>query len=234
MQQTLKLLSESNSPTLFLFIASVVGLMFFREYIRFLIKLKEIRQNKPESIDKTLSENESSQTNIEITGKNIVYNVPDSSNIVDFNFKLLDNYYEQSLTEYKIMARASLIIAVLGFIIVIICVFFAISGNSSVSLITGIAGVITEAASFLFFKQNKILIDQVKEYHRKLVSTQYLLTSISLAKELPEMESVKEKRRIIGNMLFLSNQLHDSPSMHLFENSSSEEKTVMPEDNITA
>ncbi len=41
-------------------------------------------------------------------------------------------------------------------------------------------------------------------------------TSISLASELPDNEAVLERQRIIGNLLFLSNELHGSGSAHLF------------------
>lgn len=114
------------------------------------------------------------------------------------------------------MARASLVIAILGFLIIVIGVFFTFSNQISVGVITSIAGLISEAAAVLFFKQNNLLIEQVKEYHKKLVSTQYLLTSISLAAALPEKEAIYQRERIIGNLLFLSNELHGAPSNHLF------------------
>ncbi len=67
----------------------------------------------------------------------------------------------------------------------------------------------------MFFKQNQEQIKQVQEYHKKLVSTQYLLTAISLADSLQGSLREDEVKRIILNLLYLSNELHGSKSPHL-------------------
>ncbi len=137
--------------------------------------------------------------------------------VAGFNFRLLERYYEQHLLEYKLMSRATLVVSALGFVIITVGVFLAFAGMTSVGILTSVAGIVAEAAAALFFKQNKILMDQVMEYHKKLVSTQYLLTAISLAQELGGSDGVSETKRIIGNLLYLSNVLHSAGSEHLFK-----------------
>jgi hypothetical protein len=76
--------------------------------------------------------------------------------------------------------------------------------------------MIAEAATVLFFNQLREQARQVQDYHKKLVSTQYLTTSISLTRDLHGDRHDLEIIRIINNLLFLSNELHGSKSDHLF------------------
>ena len=211
---------KTISPPTFIFITAGIFILFaIREYYRFTLKLRKIRKKKPlkSEMSEKLKEGGLESYEINIEGEKVIYNIHDSSQVVDLNFRLLESYYEQSLTEYKLMSRSSLIVAVFGFLVIVFGVVLTFSEYTGIGIISVTSGLVTEATSVLFFRQNRILIDQVKEYHRKLVSTQYLLTSISLAKELPEEEAIKKIDRIIGNLLFLSNQLHDSSSDHLFD-----------------
>jgi len=208
MVDVIEALSKSNSPALMISIISVVFVVFIKEYLNTVVRLREIRQKREASEDV----HEKDASTVEPANAD-----PEkSSNLVDFNFKLLEKYYEQHLVEYKLMARASLVVAILGFMVIVIGIFFTFANQVSIGVITSIAGLVSEAAALLFFKQNNLLIEQIREYHKKLVSTQYLLTGISLASELPEQEAIFERRRIIGNLLFLSNELHDAKSTHLF------------------
>lgn len=205
-------LTKSNSAALMVAVISAFLITVMREYFRTLIRLKELRLKGDAIVvaRNSKSAEAEGQTPSSAAGEDR------PSNVVDFNFKLLERYYEQHLVEYKLMARSSLVVAILGFMVIVIGVFFTFSGQTSVGVVTSIAGLIAEAAAALFFKQNNLLIDQIRDYHKKLVSTQYLLTGISLADELPPGDSVLEKKRIIGNLLFLSNELHGAKSSHLF------------------
>lgn len=78
------------------------------------------------------------------------------------------------------------------------------------------AGLLAEAATIMFFNQLKNQVKQVQDYHKKLVSTQYIMTTIALAKDLNGSKKDEETVRIITNLLFLSNELHGSNSKHLF------------------
>lgn len=210
-------LTVSNSPSILILIVGMLSIVFIKEYLRAVIRLREIRLKREELEIRSDKPGESSQINVENLN---------AGSIVDGNFKLLEKYYEQHLVEYKLMARASLVIAILGFLVIVIGVFFTFSQHVSVGVITSIAGLVSEAAAVLFFKQNNLLIDQIKDYHKKLVSTQYLLTTISLAAELPQNDKNEQRKRIIGNLLFLSNELHGSTSDHLFIENINNEKEI--------
>lgn len=205
------LLSDYSSLTILILIGMFLLVILSKEILKYKIKMKELHMKHKS----TVSEKDD-DTKTVIKGNNNIITLTDSSNLVDFNFKVLERYYEESLVEYKIMSRSSLIISIIGFIVIIIGVFLAYANLTTASVITSISGLVTEAASMLFFKQNKLIADQIKEYHKKLVSTQYLLTSISLSKELPESNSIASKEYIIQNLLYLSNELHDAKSIHLF------------------
>ena len=203
MNSILDQLSKSNSPTILILVGGGLFIFFFREYINAVVKLRQLRVKNPRPKE-TVAEHRPGVP------------APEPTAVVDSNFRLLERYYEQHIVEYKVISRATLVIAILGFIVIMIGVFFTLADKVSVGIITSLAGVVAEAASALFFRQNKVLIDQVQEYHKKLVSTQYLLTSISLAEKLPDAQRTRQTEQIIQNLLFLSNTLHGAPSDHLF------------------
>ena len=139
--------------------------------------------------------------------------VPDSldnlSHLLVQNFKILNQFYAENLLQYRTSEIASISIAVLGFVIIISGVLIAIIGNQvTFGSISSAAGIVSEAAAMLFFKQNRLFQDQVQESLKKLVSTQYLMTSISLARELANDPKTEEVRKINAHLRELMNGLH--------------------------
>lgn len=96
----------------------------------------------------------------------------DTQTVINFDFALLERYYEDTLGEYKLNSRASVLVAALGFVVILIGVGLALSNFTAVGTVTGLAGVISEAATVMFFRQNNVYARQVAEYHKKLVGTQ--------------------------------------------------------------
>jgi hypothetical protein len=137
-----------------------------------------------------------------------------ASSVVDSNFDILEKYYNQTLAENRLLYRAAISMALLGFFVIFGLVF---SGLTAVGTVSSVAGLLAEAATLLFFNQLREQVKQVKDYHKKLISTQYLMTSIALTKELDGDRHDAEIVRIIRNLLFLSNELHESTSAHLFD-----------------
>jgi hypothetical protein len=161
------------------------------------------------------------EINIKATGTSRVSSsagANDARAIVNTNFDILEKYYEQTLAENRLLSRSAIGVALLGFFVVMMGVSLAIAGFTSVGVVSSAAGLLLEAATLLFFNQLREQVKQVQDYHKKLVSTQYLMTSIALGKELPEQQREAELVRITGNLLFLSNELHGSKSDHLFAN----------------
>ena len=141
----------------------------------------------------------------------------DPKKVVNSNFRILEKYYDITLIEYRFNSRAAISMAILGFMVVVVGAGLAMSGIVTVGILTSITGIIGEAGTVLFFRQLESRSKEIMEYHKKLVSTQYLLTAISIAEGLSDESRERESRRIVGNLLFLSNQLHDSSSSHLFD-----------------
>lgn len=211
----IEVLSRSNSPALLITIAAGFSAFVIKEYFRALIRLREFRGK---TSSKPTGGTEGEQSDEFLNAADAITKA-EPRTIVNFNFRLLERYYEQHIIEYKLMSRSTLVISTLGFIIIAIGIFLAFADKTSVGVLTSIAGIVAEAVAVLFFRQNKVLMDQVMEYHKKLVSTQYLLTSIALAQDLPGSYGETEVKRIIGNLLYLSNVLHEAESDHLFDNS---------------
>jgi len=203
----LKTLADRNSPVLLMLIAVLTAIYFMRQYVEILIKLRKARIEFGGKPHPPARDQEKTKAK-------------DPQEVVNFNFSLLEKYYEQTLGEYKLNSRATIIVASLGFAVILMGAGFVLTGSATVGAVSSVAGFISEAATLMFFKQNQIQIKQVEEYHKKLVSTQYLLTAISLSEGLPDSLRHLEKKRIITNLLYLSNELHGSPSPHLlFTNS---------------
>jgi hypothetical protein len=140
-----------------------------------------------------------------------------ASSIVNTNFDILEKYYDQTLAENRLLSRSAIGVALLGFFIIVIGVGLAFVGYTSIGIVSAVSGMIAEAATVLFFNQLREQVRQVQDYHKKLVSTQYLMTSIALTKDLNGDRHDLEIIRIINNLLFLSNELHGSNSSHLFD-----------------
>jgi hypothetical protein len=140
-----------------------------------------------------------------------------ASKVVDANFDILEKYYNQTLAENRLLSRTAIGVALLGFFVILVGVGLAISGLTTIGTVSSVAGLLAEAATFMFFNQLREQVKQVQDYHKKLISTQYLMTSIALTKDLGGDRHDAEIIRIINNLLFLSNELHGSKSDHLFD-----------------
>jgi hypothetical protein len=142
---------------------------------------------------------------------------PSARNVVDTNFNILEKYYDQTLAENRLLSRAAVGVSLLGFFVILVGVSLAFSGYTSVGVVSSVAGLLAEAATLMFFNQLREQVRQVQDYHKKLVSTQYLMTSIAMTDNLGSGRHDVEIVRIINNLLFLSNELHGSKSDHLFD-----------------
>src|SRR5271166_4543876 len=149
-------------------------------------------------------------------GNTAPQSVPASS-IVYNNFDILEKYYNQTLAENRLLSRVAIGVALLGFFVILIGVGLAFAGYTSIGIVSALSGMLAEAATVLFFNQLREQARQVQDYHKKLVSTQYLMSSIALTKDLNGDRHDLEISRIINNLLFLSNELHGSKSDHLFD-----------------
>jgi hypothetical protein len=205
-----------NTVLAILIVTSLLAFSFFREYLRFRIRTQQIAMGTRVAEDE--AEEADTETDNKVPGPSD-QKLDDPKHVVNSNFKLLERYYDQTLVEYRLNFRTTAVIASLGFVAILIGIGIAYSGTIAVGVVSGAAGVVAEAATILFFRQNQEQVKQVQEYHKKLVSTQYLLTAISLADSLQGQLREDEVKRIILNLLYLSNELHGSKSAHLLSQS---------------
>ncbi|MCW5199506.1 hypothetical protein VU05_02080 [Desulfobulbus sp. F1] len=95
------------------------------------------------------------------------------------------------------------------FFVIVSGVLIAFIGEQVVlGTVSSGAGVISEVAALLFFNQNKLFLEQMQGSLKKLISTQYLMTSIALARDLPEEERAKEIITINDHLRKLIDLLH--------------------------
>jgi hypothetical protein len=197
-------------------LTAIVAFMFFKEYLGFKLKMQRLAKGLGDSEESAKDQEAPSPKPSPIPDRSF----DDPKNVVNSNFQLLERYYNQTLAEYRLNSRATVAIAMLGFLAILIGIGIAYSGTIAVGVVSSAAGVLAEAATVMFFKQNQEQIKQVQEYHKKLVSTQYLLTAVSLADSLDGNSRETEVKRIILNLLYLSNELHGSKSPHLISEGS--------------
>ncbi len=204
--KVLQLLVDSRSPVALILVIGVITIVILKLYLEMLLKLRR---------------EEKSAANVPLKAE--AHTLPtDAKGIVDANFKILERYYNQHLSEYRLMSRCTMLIASFGILVILIGASLVLYGTTSVGILTGVAGIVAEGTMALFLSQNKAYMQQIEEYHKKLVSTQYLLSSISLTDSLPDDLRKEQTVRIISNLLFLSNALHGAKNDNLFINTNKE------------
>ncbi len=156
----------------------------------------------------------------EVVGKEAVESdyrsklAPDSidnlSHLLVENFATLNSFYSENLSQYRASSIASIAVAVLGFIVIISGVLLALVGEQvAIGTVSSAAGIVGEAVALLFFKQTRTFQVQMESSLQKLVSSQYLMTSIALAREMSGEAKEQEIININGHLRSLMNSLHN-------------------------
>jgi len=129
------------------------------------------------------------------------------------NFRVLNSFYSESLTQYRRSAQATLFVSFLGFITIVLGAAMGLFWNQHLlGALSGIAGVLGEAAAVLFFKQLTVFQAQMQDSKDKLVATQYLMSSIAISRELLDSnQRPAEVQKINDHLRTLMLQLHNRP-----------------------
>jgi hypothetical protein len=140
----------------------------------------------------------------------VTENIDNLAELLVQNFRTLNSFYSENLSQYRTSSLASISIAILGFIVVIAGLVLAFVGHQvTVGTVSAAAGVVAEAGAVLFFRQNEGFKAQMEASLKKLVSAQYLMTSIALAREMKPEAKDAEIQRINAHLRVLMNVLHD-------------------------
>ena len=127
------------------------------------------------------------------------------------NFRTLNSFYSENLSQYRTSSIASIAVAVLGFIVIISGVLLALVGDQvAIGTVSSAAGIVGEGAALLFFRQTRTFQEQMESSLKKLVSLQYLMTSIALARELDGPAKDQEIAAINSHLRELMNVLHET------------------------
>ena len=142
--------------------------------------------------------------------------VPESvdnlSRLLVQNFQVLNTYYSENLSQSRTSTLASITIAIVGFLVILAGILIAFFANQTIlGTVSAAAGIVSEAAALLFFRQNRVFQEQMQNSLDRLVSTQYLMTSVALARELPEEERPNELIAINKHLRTLMDFLHEVP-----------------------
>lgn len=97
----------------------------------------------------------------------------------------------------------------MGFAVILAGLSVAVfSAQTAVGTISAAAGVVAETASYLFFRQNEGFQKQMSSSLSKLVSAQYLMTSIALARNMSADQKDGEISKINAHLRELMDTLH--------------------------
>ncbi|MBC8217151.1 MAG: hypothetical protein H8E73_01685 [Planctomycetes bacterium] len=122
----------------------------------------------------------------DVAGRNIVKQVPKSvafESIVAaarITMQQLERDYEQARRQATNWTRASIIAAVVGFVIVLIGAFLSFGSNTTVGIVTSLSGIVPEVAAALFFQQTREANIRVDAYHKDLIEAKGIDQSIQL------------------------------------------------------
>ena len=136
--------------------------------------------------------------------------VDNLSNLLIQNFRVLNTYYSENLRQARTSTIASISIAIIGFIVIIVGnVITFVANEALLGTISSSAGIVSQAVAALFFKQNRVFLEQMQDSLGKLVSTQYLMTSVSLTKQMNEVLRDQEIHEINKHLRTLMDSFHD-------------------------
>jgi hypothetical protein len=135
--------------------------------------------------------------------------VDNLSSLLVQNFKVLNTYYSENLRQARTSTLASISISIVGFVVIIGGITIAfVAKETLIGTVRSAAGVVSETAAALFFRQNRVFLEQMRDSLGKLVSTQYLMTSFALLKELSPGAKDDEVRQINSHLRSLMDSFH--------------------------
>ena len=128
---------------------------------------------------------------------------PNNESNDDSIYKLLEMHHQQALQQSKVQFWFSILASVIGFLTIIISVFFFLNNNWYDYVLKSIPGIVIEAASVLFFNQARETRDRAAKFFKQLNYEKQIAKSVAIADSI-NSEEVKSRvksliaLRIIG------------------------------------
>jgi len=109
-------------------------------------------------------------------------------NLVELNYKYIDQYYDQTKRQADKSFRIALIAAIAGFAVMIAGVIMMLRGSAQPGYVSTAAGLISQfIAAVFFYLYNKTII-AMAGYHRKLVLTQNISLALRITEDLKDKQ----------------------------------------------
>jgi len=121
---------------------------------------------------------------------------------------MLESYYRETLRRYTISSWASVGAAVFGFLVITVCLVVAwFSDKTALGYVGALVAGVGDGAMLLFFKQTQSFQRQVQDALDKLIAHKFLMTTISLSRELPGQDRRDQIVEINSHLRTLMNWL---------------------------
>lgn len=120
------------------------------------------------------------------------------TNLVRINFKYIDKYYLQTQVQANRSFMLASVAAAVSLLIIIIGILMMYSGSNdklTAAYITTISGLLGEFIATVFFYLYNRTVQEMSQYHQKLVLTQNVSLALKIAQELTDTDS-KSKAQV--------------------------------------
>jgi len=183
-----------NGDWLILF-SAVLG--SFLSIINILTKIKNIEKNKNEKLSKLDNERAQLESKIEEENNENVRQV------IKLNLNSLERYYTTNQTQSENSYKISVLMIIIGFVLVTLTIImlFVDSEAFTLTIITGLAGIVSKfiglTSLYLFKESNK----NVNEFVERLSYLRNVMLAVDLAEKMPDDKKYEQIANIISGLM---------------------------------
>ncbi len=122
------------------------------------------------------------------------------TNLVQMNFKYLDQYYLQTKEQADKSFRLAQTASIIGLLIIGGGIFMMFLDKTSPAYVTTASGVISEIIAALFFYLYNRTVLKMSEYHQKLVITQNISLALKITEDVDSEQKNKLQEKIVDRL----------------------------------
>ena len=191
--------SETNGfvADILLVIIIVTSILLLLTICSFSSRLQE-RRSLSDTLDEITKSKQTLEEKIDAQKDN-----PHVQDIIQLNLSQLNEYYTINKTQSKSAYKFSLIMIFVGFLLIVLAIIlgFAVPSQISITLIVGIAGLLSEfigaTALNLYKESNK----HVNEFMERLTYLQKVMLAIELVDRISESKKEEQLSNIISSLM---------------------------------
>ena len=120
--------------------------------------------------------------------------------LVQINFKYLDQYYMQTQEQAAKSFKLTLFASIAGLLLLLFGILLMFVKPIDPGYVTVGTGALTEIISGVFFYLYNRTIQEMSQYHQKLVITQNISLALKISEGLPESEKAGVQKDIISRI----------------------------------